>query len=123
MASRIDDIFSPEKLRRSWKPDSSKNKRPGKNVSLPSTKAGKVHAEFKRLYELAIGRFHGEQLEALDIMMSELKDLLMVKFPEFNFDKTEGNASKNDNNTLNPAIEVLLDQIEEFIDALSAGDI
>ena len=121
--SRIDDIFSPEKMRKSWKSTAVVDERSSETTSPPSTKSEKVHDEFERLQKLASQRFHGEQMEALNIMMSQLKDLLTVKFPDSNSGDDRDNVSRQENETLNPAIEELLDQIEEVIDALGAGDI
>ena len=121
--NRIDDIFSPEKMRKSWKSTPVAGEIDSETASLPSTKSKKVHDEFERLEKLANQRFHGEHMEALNIMMFQLKDLLTVKFPDSNAGDAGDNVSRQDNETLDPAIEELLDQIEEFIDALGAGDI
>jgi len=121
--SRIDDIFSPEKMRKSWKSTSVASAIDSETTSPPTTQSKKVYDEFERLEKLANQRFHGEQMEALSIMMTQLKDLLTVRFSDANSGDAEDNVSRQDNETLDPAIEELLDQIEEFIDALGAGDI
>jgi len=120
--SRIDDIFSPEKLHKRWKPDSDAAEKKSEIAAPPSTQSEKVRYEFKRLQELAHLRFHGEKREALNIMMSALNDLLVMRFPEPSSGNAAGEVSKPGNDALNPAIEELLDQIEEVIDALGLGD-
>jgi hypothetical protein len=119
--SRIDNIFSPKKLRKRWKPDSSTAEKKSDTATPPSTQSEKVHREFKRLQELAHQRFHGEKREALNIMMSELNELLIMRFPEPGSGNALSGVSKQDDDALNPAIEELLDQIEEVIDALGLG--
>ena len=120
--SRIDDIFSPEKLQKRWKPDSGGAEKKSEAATPPSTRSEKVRYEFKRLQKLAGQRFHGEKREALNIMLSALNDLLVVRFPEPGSGNAAGEVSKPDNDALNPAIEELLDQIEDVIDAFGIGD-
>jgi len=54
-------------------------------------------------------------------MMSELNELLIMRFPEPGSGNALSGVSKQDDDALNPAIEELLDQIEEVIDALGLG--
>lgn len=119
--SRIDDIFSSKRLRKNWKPGSGTPEKQSEALSPPSNQGRKVFSELKRLQGLINQSFHGKQGEGLNMMIAELKDSLIMRFPESHSDEAAGNISEEDKEALNPAIEELLDQIEELVDALEIG--
>jgi len=104
MPSRIDELFSTQRLRRTWNRRTwnqpagadadidadgswaaSRRAADGKQDSdsetLPAGPQG-ITAEFDRLKRLILQRFPGKQGEALDIMLDSLHKLLTVRFPQ-----------------------------------------
>ena len=113
MVKNIDEIFSPERIRRNW---NQVDEKAGKHNELksPSSAPSNAMAEFDRLQALIHQRFPGEQSFALDVMMEELHCLLKKRFPE------DENKKNSPENTLafNQAIEEILNQIEDLVEAL-----
>jgi hypothetical protein len=112
MTNRVEDIFSPERLRAHWGHREA--------AATPQDEAGisrepqGVMEVFSRLQRRLHQRFPGEQGEALDVMMNELEEMLLRRFPQ----KGDGQVSEDDQAALNLAIEELLNQIEDLAEAL-----
>ncbi len=111
MRSRMNDIFSVEKLRQNWDMGEDADERKAVPESVPETSEPVM--EFERLQELVNRRFPGERGEVLNILLEELRELLEKRFPE------SGDITGQDKDALNPVIEVILDQIEDLSEAFS----
>jgi len=113
MAKNIDEIFSPERIRRNWNQvdeKAGKHNEPKSPLSVFSN----AMAEFDRLRGLIHQRFPGEQSYALNVMMKELHGLLVKRFPEAEDKK----ISQEDTLAFNQAVEEVLNQIEDLVEAL-----
>lgn len=112
MKNKLDELFSIERLRRNWE-------LPEKDETAPSEETGtddvppEPMAVFQRLAELVDGRFPEDVREPLTLLMAELEALLRQRFVE------SGDAKDADAEPLNRAIETLINQIEDLIDALN----
>ena len=69
--------------------------------------------ELDRLRSLIVQRFPDEQSYALNIMLDELRGLL-----EKRFSQAEETKSEADNTATNLAIEEVLNQIEDLVEAM-----
>jgi hypothetical protein len=113
MTNRVDDIFSPERLRDRWqrrqdggaKRDDSKTAAVGPQGPIPV---------FARLQSRIEQRFPGEPGEPLKLMMNELHELLLRRFSPTD----DAEVSGDDKAALNLAIGELLNEIEDLVEAL-----
>ena len=96
MTNNLDDIFSPDRLRHRWqnREDAvAETDEPGTEpVGSPD-----VWAVFARLQGCIQERFPGEQGESLQVLMGELEEKLLKRFPQADdkevserLDSTEG---------------------------------
>lgn len=133
MPNRIDELFSPERLRRSWNSGTGssaakredgqgeygqEDKQSEKSQSEKSQKgvrpgAQRIGHEFHYLKRLIDQQFPGERGYALNLMMEELRALLTLRFPQIG----EPEALEADQSALNAAIEKVLNQIEDLVEA------
>ena len=111
-SNRIDEIFSVKQLRKSWaRAGDASEKQHVPEIILPDHQ--NVMSVFDRLSVMINRRFSSEQGEALNLMMEELKDLLLRRFP-----KTKDTDSvENDPAVLDAAIGEALNQIEDLVEA------
>jgi hypothetical protein len=113
MTNRVEDIFSPERLRVHWgRREDAATQRDEGGIS-PVEPQGVLEV-FARLQRRVHQRFPGEQGEALHAMMNELEEMLLRRFPQ----KGDAEVSENDQAALNLAIEKLLNEIEDLVEAL-----
>ena len=113
MANSVDDIFSPERLRHRWQHREDAvagGEEPGKEPDGSPD----VMAVFARLQGRIQERFPGEQGESLLVLMSELEEKLLKKFPQ----TEDREVSEENNSALNQEIETLLNDIEDLAEAL-----
>ena len=113
MAKNIDEIFSPERIRRNWNQFDEKARKHNE-LKSPSPAPSNAMAEFDLLRSLIHQRFPGEQSFALNIMMEELHGLLKKRFPE----EEDKKILPEDTLVFNQAIEEILNQIEDLVEAL-----
>lgn len=112
MASKIDDLFSPQRLRKRWKQIREDAKRP---VGVEASEVEDQNALqlFHRLQNLVNERFRGDDVTALNFLLQELHELIVRKFSEA---EKEPSAQKENNDT-GPAIYEVLDRIEDLVEA------
>lgn len=112
MANKIDDLFSPQRLRPRWKQIKEGAKRP---VAVDISKVEDQNALrlFHRLQILVNERFQGDDVTALNFLLQELQEHIVRKFPEA---EKESSAQK-EKNDIGPAIYEVLDRIEDLVEA------
>ncbi len=101
MANKIDDLFSPQRLRKRWKQIEESAKR------AVDAKAGEAEDQnalklFERMQCLVKERFAGNDAAALNFFLEELRELL----------------TQND---MSPAIHEVLNRIEDLVEAFEIG--
>jgi hypothetical protein len=113
MTDSPDDIFSPERIRRHWQQPDETAAEPDEEKTAgagPQSAMGVFH----RLHGLINQRFPGEKAEPLNVMLEELQELLLKRFPQ-----TGGaEVSEEEKAALNLAIQELLNDIEDLVEAL-----
>jgi len=113
MTNNLDDIFSPERLRRRWQQDEvPAEKQEQADVKPPEPED--AMAVFRRLQSRIKERFPGEQGQPLALLMTELEELLLRRFPQ----TEEVDVTDDDRAALNQEIEMLLNDIEDLAEAL-----
>ena len=113
MTNNLDDIFSPERLRRSWQQDEVAAESKEERAAEPH-EAETPLAVFQRLRGRIQERFPGKQGESLQVLMDELEEKLLKRFPQTD----DSEVSAEDNSSLNQEIETLLNDIEDLAEAL-----
>lgn len=116
-SNRIDEIFSVKDLRKSWAhAGDPSEKQHETGIIQPDYQM--VMPVFDRLSGMISQRFSNEQREVLSLIMDELKDLLLQRFP-----KTKDTESvENDPAVLDAAIGETLNQIEDLVEAFELGN-
>jgi hypothetical protein len=113
MADSLDDIFSPERLRRHWQqPDETAAKSAEQTAALAEPQS--AMGVFYRLHGLINQRFPGEKAEPLNLMLEELQELLLKRFPQ----TADAEVSEEEKAALNSAIQQLLNDVEDLVEAL-----
>jgi hypothetical protein len=113
MADSLDDIFSPERIRRHWQQPDETAAEPDEEktaVAEPQSAMG----IFRRLHGLINQRFPGEKAEPLNLMLEELQELLLKRFPQTG----DAEISKEEKAALNSSIQQLLNDVEDLVEAL-----
>ena len=113
MTNTLDDIFSPKRLRHSWQQDEVAAERKDEKAAEPH-EAETPLAVFQRLRGRIQERFPGEQGEPLAVLLNEVEEKLLTRFPQT--DDTE--TSEEDKAALNKEIGILLNEIEDLAEAL-----
>ena len=113
MTNSLDDIFSPERLRRSWQQDEVAAERKEARAAEPH-EAETPLAVFQRLRRRIQERFPGEQGEPLAALLKEVEEKLLKRFPQTD----DSEVSEEDNSALNQEIETLLNDIADLAEAL-----
>lgn len=104
MANKIDDLFSPQRLRKRWKQIEESTKRAvdakaGETAEAEDQNALKL---FEHMQCLVKERFAGNDAAALNFFLEELRELL----------------TQND---MSPAIHEVLNRIEDLVEAFEIG--
>ncbi len=101
MASRLDELFDPGRLRRHWE-------QPAAPVAeaVPSGPNAAVHAQHRELLALLAARY--PDAPALPILLAELDSLLAEAFPEDAAGETAAPAQRG-------AVAAALERLEDFI--------
>jgi len=113
MTNNLDDIFSPERLRRSWQQDEIVAERKDERAPEPH-ETETPFAVFQRLRGRIEERFPGKQGEPLAVLLNEVEEKLLRRFPQ----KEDAEVSEEDKAALNKEIGILLNQIEDLAEAL-----
>ena len=112
MASKIDDLFSPQRLRKQWKQIEKSAQRPV-GVEVSEVEDQNALQFFHRLQNLINNRFQGDDVTALNFLLQELHELIVRKFPEA---EKEPSAQEKKND-MSPAIHEVLNRIEDLVEA------
>lgn len=116
-SNRIDEIFSVKQLRKSWaQAGDISEKQYETDIIQPDYQ--NVMSVFDRLSGIISRRFSKDQGEVLDLIMGELKDLLLQRFPKTKDTETV----ENDQAFLDAAIGEALNQIEDLVEAFELGN-
>ena len=113
MTDGSDDIFSPERLRRHWQLGEDATARQDEEEPATIEPQG-VMGIYNRLQSLINQRFPGEQGEALNMMLEELQELLLKRFPH----TKDVEVSEDEKAALNLAIQEILNDVEDVVEAL-----
>ena len=113
MANKLDDIFSPQRLRRSWNQRES-SRIEGAEPTAPEAVKADPLAVFERMQRLIHQRFNIAQGGAMQVLLSQLQQLLLERFSPAG----ENESAEAQPNALNAPIEELLITIEDLVEAL-----
>jgi hypothetical protein len=108
MPNKIDELFSPERMRRNWQKVEKRAERPilvGKEGQSPLKIVEELQSLVKR-------RFFGDEAEALNLLLEELQTLLSAAFPTVERSSPPENPEEN-----LPAIHEVLNRLEDLVDA------
>ncbi len=109
MAGKLDDLFSPERLRGKWQRKQNGGKRAQTGDDSPNLSEYEIL--YARIRELINKRFSGDDLEVLNALMDQLKELLDQRF-----DKKNGELySMEEIASINSDIDKLLSDIEDIV--------
>lgn len=111
-SNRIDEIFSVTQLRKSWARARDISE-PPHETDIVQPDYQKMMSVFNRLSEMIDRRFSKDQGEAMGLILGELKDLLLKRFPK----TKETETVENDPAVLDTAIGEALNQIEDLVEA------
>jgi hypothetical protein len=109
MPKKIDELFSPERLRKSWQKTKEQAGEP-----IRAEKEGESPRDIhEHLRDLIHRKFSGEDLVALNLLMGDLFALLERMYPN-----TEGSPIPADSATdILPAVHDILNRIEDLVEA------
>jgi len=112
LANKIDDLFSPERLRKRWKQIEKTAKSP---VGVKASEVEDQNALqlFHRLQNLITNRFQGDDFAVLNFLLQELQELIVRKFPEAEREP----SVQEEKNDMSPAIHDVLNRIEDLVEA------
>jgi len=113
MADNLDDIFSPERLRRHWQ----QSDETAAEADVEKTAVAETQDAlelFHRLHGLINQRFPGEKAKPLNLMLEELREVLLKRFPETG----EVELSEEEKAALNTTIQELLNDVEDLVEAM-----
>jgi hypothetical protein len=114
MTKKIDELFSPERLRRNWQ----KAKVHPEELAGSQTEAKSPQAIFARLQALIRDRFSGDDAVALNLLLEELQVLLDPVFPEAGKSQTPA----TDQAKMIPQLHEILNRIEDIVEAFEIGN-
>jgi len=113
MPDKIDELFSPERLRKSWK----KTKDQTAGLITGDKEGGSPFEIFERLRNLIQIKFSGDDASALSFLLDDLHAILTRMFP--NVGESQNQAiSKAD---IVPAFHDVLNRIEDLVDAFEVA--
>ena len=113
MTDSLDDIFSPERLRRHWQQSDETAAEPDEEKTAVAETQGALEI-FHRLHGHINQRFPGKKSEPLNMMLEELQGLLLKRFPQTG----DVEVSEEEKAALNMAIQELLNDVEDLVEAL-----
>lgn len=105
MTDKLEDLFSPERLRGKWtRKDNREKPKPGTDSPFSSKGYESLYGNARKMIT---SRFSGDSRKLLEDLMEELKALLDLRFSSAD-DEIPG---------INRAIDQLLAQIEDLVEA------
>ncbi|OPY12638.1 MAG: hypothetical protein A4E66_01075 [Syntrophus sp. PtaB.Bin001] len=113
MPNKIDELFSPERIRRNWQKTEKRAEKPvfvEAADQSPLKIVEEVHTVVKR-------RFFGDEAEALHLLLEELQALLSAAFPT-----AERSSTPEDQEENLSAIHEVLNRLEDLVDAFEMAD-
>jgi len=119
MSNRFDDIFSLDRLRQNWK--SGQEKKDEEQAPTDPVKPYTVktdfdaRSDFEFLKKLLDKKYPNEAEQGLQILIQELEQALLLRFPE------NDKVNDQDKTGLNQAINEILNQIEDLMEAIDIG--
>ncbi len=120
MANRIDDIFSVSRLRQNWQAGAERPTVNGK-VAVPAEKSlwpGPLDT-YEELEKFIGKRFPGGLNPGLELLLGQLLECLLVRFPPEGAARGGGAEEKA---ASGEAVARTLDSIEDLFEALELGD-
>ena len=112
VSNKIDDLFSPKRLRKNWRRSEETVNRPD-NAEAEDQNALHIFAQLKRLIE---EQFQGDNAATLNLFLEGLRALLVQRFPEAGEVPEEPDA-------LDLEIHEALNQIEDLVEAFEIGNL
>lgn len=109
MSNKIDDLFSPERLRRSWQ---KTKERKGGPVSAETDDKSPMEI-YERLRNLIQARFSGDDVAALNFLLDDLQAMLIRMFPQAGESLNQAEPQAD----MIPAFYDVLNRIEDLVDA------
>jgi len=119
MSKRLDEVFSVERLRRSWRGEEEDVPRAEQEKidGAPGDAASAADASYRKLAATIERSFPPESASAMAPLFKELERLLKLRFPvEAPETMTMAERSK-----LTMALDGLLNRIEDLLEAFEAG--
>jgi hypothetical protein len=116
LANKIDDLFSPKRLRPRWKQIQESAKRPV-GVEASAIEDQNALQLFHQLQNLINNRFQGDDVTALNFLLQELHELIVHQFPEAEKEPSE----QKEKTDMGPAIHEVLDRIEDLVEAFEVA--
>jgi len=113
MPDNIDDIFSPERIRRHWQQPEESAAEPDEEETATAEPRGAM-AVFHRVHGLINQRFPGVKAEPLNVILEELQELLLKRFPQ----AVDEEVSQKEKEALNLAIQEMLNDVEDLVEAM-----
>jgi hypothetical protein len=122
MKNRLDEVFSVEKLRHTWKEGAATDQ---ETVSARAERTGTgrrplslaAEAAYKRFRETIERRFPRRCIETLEPMLVELEQLLVQRFPA----DLDAAPPQEELLKLTLAIDGLLNRLEDLLEAFELG--
>lgn len=116
MNGKIEDLFSPERLKGSWEGIEESQTSTEKDPA-PDSRAEHPKALVLKLRRLIDERYPEGEAEPVKKMMSELERIFSRRFP----DDGDKSLSPDDKSALNADIEQVLIGMDDLVDALNVG--
>jgi len=113
MPDKIDELFSPERLRKSWKKTKDQ-------VAGPITgdkEGGSPFEIFERLRNLIQIKFSGDDASALNFLLDDLHAILTRMFPNVGESQNQAISQAD----IVPAFHDVLNRIEDLVDAFEVA--
>jgi hypothetical protein len=109
MTDKLNDLFAPERLRKSWQ----KTKSQAARLVNGERQGESLLDFFEHLRNLIQTKFSGDDADALDLLVEELHTLLMPMFPEVG----KRTPPAENQAEIISAIHDVLNRIEDLVDA------
>jgi hypothetical protein len=109
MPKKIDELFSPERLRKSWQ----KTKEQAGGL-VTGERVGKSPLEiFEHLRNLVRAKFSGDDAAALNLLLDDVHTMLIRMFPKAGESLNQAESQAD----MIPAVYDILNRIEDLVEA------
>ncbi|MHC1724561.1 MAG: hypothetical protein AB9866_00810 [Syntrophobacteraceae bacterium] len=117
MSNRLDDVFSLEKLRRTWKGAAGSEREPPSGEGDMTADASTAQASYRRLRETIERCFSPDCAATMEPLLVELQQLLEQLFPaDGPVEMLQAERAK-----IAMAVDGLLNRIEDLLEAFEIG--